>query len=101
MTVLALCCFGLAPGLYPTLAIVAAINFLFPMNGIIAAHLQLATPPALRGRVSALMILGSNVLGLTLGRSEEHTSELQSLMPISYAVFRLNQKTPTSNYLSY
>src|SRR3546814_13274777 len=37
------------------------------MNGIIAAHLQLATPPALRGRVSALMILGSNVLGLTLG----------------------------------
>src|SRR3546814_5672085 len=26
------------------------------------------------------------------GRSEEHTSELQSLMPISYAVFRLNKK---------
>src|SRR3546814_7126613 len=45
MTVLALCCFGLAPGLYPTLAIVAAINFLFSMNGIIAAHMQLATPP--------------------------------------------------------
>src|SRR3546814_5766741 len=27
-----------------------------------------------------------------LGRSEEHTSELQSLMPISYAVFRLKKK---------
>src|SRR3546814_8385539 len=26
-------------------------------------------------------------------RSEEHTSELQSLMRISYAVFRLKQKT--------
>src|SRR3546814_6509033 len=26
------------------------------------------------------------------GRSEEHTSELQSLMRISYAVFRLKQK---------
>src|SRR3546814_1475326 len=26
-------------------------------------------------------------------RSEEHTSELQSLMRISYAVFRLNKKT--------
>src|SRR3546814_8463242 len=26
------------------------------------------------------------------GRSEEHTSELQSLMPISYAVFCLKQK---------
>src|SRR3546814_10307613 len=28
-----------------------------------------------------------------LGRSEEHTSELQSLMRISYAVFCLNKKT--------
>src|SRR3546814_5061246 len=27
-------------------------------------------------------------------RSEEHTSELQSLMRISYAVFCLNKKTP-------
>src|SRR3546814_7989328 len=29
-------------------------------------------------------------------RSEEHTSELQSLMRISYAVFCLNKKKPTS-----
>src|SRR3546814_2803827 len=29
-------------------------------------------------------------------RSEEHTSELQSLMRISYAVFCLNKKTETS-----
>src|SRR3546814_5214068 len=28
-----------------------------------------------------------------IGRSEEHTSELQSLMRISYAVFCLNNKT--------
>src|SRR3546814_3232704 len=34
-----------------------------------------------------------------IGRSEEHTSELQSLMRISYAVFCLKKKTPqnTSN----
>src|SRR3546814_1956056 len=31
-------------------------------------------------------------LELPLGRSEEHTSELQSLMRISYAVFCLNKK---------
>src|SRR3546814_1076331 len=31
-------------------------------------------------------------------RSEEHTSELQSLMRISYAVFCLKKKTPTNNY---
>src|SRR3546814_5296228 len=30
------------------------------------------------------------------GRSEEHTSELQSLMRISYAVFCLKKKTKTS-----
>src|SRR3546814_10858233 len=30
------------------------------------------------------------------GRSEEHTSELQSLMRISYAVFCLKKKTPTT-----
>src|SRR3546814_5318981 len=32
-----------------------------------------------------------------LGRSEEHTSELQSLMRISYAVFCLKKKTKTTN----
>src|SRR3546814_9644684 len=31
--------------------------------------------------------------GVVVGRSEEHTSELQSLMRISYAVFCLNKKT--------
>src|SRR3546814_1873854 len=33
------------------------------------------------------------VVTLTLDRSEEHTSELQSLMRISYAVFCLNKQT--------
>src|SRR3546814_2118825 len=32
-----------------------------------------------------------------LSRSEEHTSELQSLMRISYAVFCLKQKTQRQN----
>src|SRR3546814_5305001 len=34
---------------------------------------------------------------IAAGRSEEHTSELQSLMRISYAVFCLKQKTTTPN----
>src|SRR3546814_4946126 len=38
----------------------------------------------------ALLVLLS--LPLTRGRSEEHTSELQSLMRISYAVFCLKKK---------
>src|SRR3546814_2358268 len=34
---------------------------------------------------------------IPLGRSEEHTSELQSLMRISYAVFCLKKKKRTTN----
>src|SRR3546814_10238170 len=39
--------------------------------------------------IRALQLVGND---LTLGRSEEHTSELQSLMRISYAVFCLQKK---------
>src|SRR3546814_8933182 len=47
------------------------------------------TPPA----YFALGILGISVIAsLSEGRSEEHTSELQSLMRISYAVFCLKKK---------
>src|SRR3546814_2487008 len=37
--------------------------------------------------------LAARALALCLQRSEEHTSELQSLMRISYAVFCLKKKT--------
>src|SRR3546814_2977224 len=38
-----------------------------------------------------------DAIDLEPGRSEEHTSELQSLMRISYAVFCLKKKTITDN----
>src|SRR3546814_7514376 len=38
--------------------------------------------------------------GLAILRSEEHTSELQSLMRISYAVFCLKKKTKTDIHLT-
>src|SRR3546814_2351589 len=38
-------------------------------------------------------------LGQRLKRSEEHTSELQSLMRISYAVFCLKKKKHINNYI--
>src|SRR3546814_8472955 len=40
------------------------------------------------GAISGLLIIGS----LGMARSEEHTSKLQSLMRISYAVFCLKKK---------
>src|SRR3546814_268668 len=46
----------------------------------------------------ALMGLTYGPLGTILSRSEEHTSELQSLMRISYAVFCLKKKITTYNH---
>src|SRR3546814_3599758 len=46
-------------------------------------------------------IICANVLGSCMGRSEEHTSELQSLMRISYAVFCLKKKKTENNAQNY
>src|SRR3546814_7468717 len=43
--------------------------------------------------------ISPRVLATGLDRSEEHTSELQSLMRISYAVFCLKKKKLTNSYL--
>src|SRR3546814_2166369 len=61
----------------------------------------LAKPPPARGSITQLIVDpnapqpyvmgGSHFAGVL--RSEEHTSELQSLMRISYAVFCLTKKT--------
>src|SRR3546814_6257427 len=41
---------------------------------------------------------GDVALGVDVARSEEHTSELQSLMRISYAVFCLNKKNTPNKH---
>src|SRR3546814_6094105 len=48
------------------------------------------TSPYMRGLISSMGF-----------RSEEHTSELQSLMRISYAVFCLTKKTPSCTHPSH
>src|SRR3546814_13342524 len=48
---------------------------------------------SVRGRGCRHSLLVTAVGSYRLGRSEEHTSELQSLMRISYAVFCLKNKT--------
>src|SRR3546814_9735248 len=50
---------------------------------------------ALRARLRRMVVAGEEIDDIvqeTYLRSEEHTSELQSLMRISYAVFCLNKK---------
>src|SRR3546814_19748665 len=45
---------------------------------------------------AAFFVCGLQLVFLTTHRSEEHTSELQSLMRISYAVFCLKKKKHTN-----
>src|SRR3546814_3797325 len=52
--------------------------------------------PSHQGAAGVLVALYLTDVDLT-GRSEEHTSELQSLMRLSYAVFCLKKKTLTHN----
>src|SRR3546814_3968226 len=59
-------------------------------------HLEEATAEAYANGWLGPDILGSGVDIDTHNRSEEHTSELQSLMRISYAVFCLKKKTNTN-----
>src|SRR3546814_2708337 len=61
---------------------------------------RLEAPPQRRAcrleRREVVVVLEDEVVDF-LGRSEEHTSELQSLMRISYAVFCLKKKTTNHN----
>src|SRR3546814_8739598 len=66
----------------------------------IAAPFALAISPMATGLMSSLIdgprdiLLAMTIVNLPslIGRSEEHTSELQSLMRTSYAVFCLTKK---------
>src|SRR3546814_4765162 len=69
-------------------------------NRISGPPLGIACPIAPRRRIGALVLdevqfgnrVFSDVIPFPSARSEEHTSELQSLMRISYAVFCLKTK---------
>src|SRR3546814_6973139 len=79
----------------------------------VGLHVRRAVPVGARGRVLHVGVLGDphdvlhphlapsrhdvHQLGEVGARSEEHTSELQPLMRISYAVFSLKKKTKEAN----
>src|SRR3546814_3829438 len=67
-----------------------AHRFFSPLTGRAGRRLY-------NGDDSALVLLRKEAARETRERSEEHTSELQSLMRISYAVFCLKKKKNTSN----
>src|SRR3546814_4980198 len=61
------------------------------LNAWLHATVRIPTP------VSSSSLLSAGSATSTMSRSEEHTSELQSLMRISYAVFCLKKKNHKQN----
>src|SRR3546814_8677357 len=61
-----------------------------------AAHIDQRSPRVVAG-LGLIPLTSGSGRALYDGRSEEHTSELQSLMRISYAVFCLKKKRNTHN----
>src|SRR3546814_7620967 len=77
----------------------AALAQDFPDLPVIPVEADFMEPIALPEAIRDLPKLGffpGSTIGHLVPRSEEHTSELQSLMRISYAVFCLKKKTRTT-----
>src|SRR3546814_4795394 len=76
-------------GVLPGIGALAAVSMLLPVT----FYLEPAT---------ALVMLAGVYYGAEYGgRSEEHTSELQSLMRLSYAVFCLKKKRQNTLFCYY
>src|SRR3546814_3012585 len=78
---------------------------MFTRSPVLSRLLQFLVEHRLRGRGSPkAYAIATEALGRSedfdpaVDRSEEHTSELQSLMRISYAVFCLKKKQTTHKY---
>src|SRR3546814_7341591 len=65
---------------------------LFPYTTLFRSALCIGAAPIVRERQDTLGGAPAGIFLAPVGRSEEHTSELQSLMRISYAVFCLKKK---------
>src|SRR3546814_7716121 len=79
---------------------------LFPYTTLFRSTISARTRPCSMRSLRSEMLIGRGKRKLPLARpkqrpesrrSEEHTSELQSLMRISYAVFCLKKKTKNNN----
>src|SRR3546814_7968927 len=64
---------------------------------ILASSLPQAKLGIYMGLFNMFVVLPQLLVATVMGRSEEHTSELQSLMRISYAVFCLKKKKIENN----
>src|SRR3546814_10900869 len=68
---------------------VTIVKMLSRISGVVSTLLILLSIIVVCQMIFQRQVLGQS----TIWRSEEHTSELQSLIRISYAIFCLNKKT--------
>src|SRR3546814_1914416 len=78
-------------------------NILFHIQVVEGMHPEFAIKLAVSAYVVLVTIIGGRIIpsftrNWIAKRSEEHTSELQSLMRISYAVFCLKKKKNTNTH---
>src|SRR3546814_6502123 len=81
----------------------------FAMNGPFSgearsstgSEIAVATSASIHGARATSTGMSGSAAAIWLARSEEHTSELQSLMRISYAVFCLQKNTTTNHESSH
>src|SRR3546814_4589150 len=74
------------------IAYVTATVTVWDRDPVLASEKLGQVEKIIQGRDFTCMVEGLNAVEAWLGRSEEHTSELQSLMRSSYADFCLNTK---------
>src|SRR3546814_4168686 len=77
----------------------AAISATMSLTFLIAVTISVSEAPVWLTSPAPVLTCAFDPEISALMRSEEHTSELQSLMRISYAVFCLKQKTYTNHTL--
>jgi MFS family permease len=59
--------FGLSASLWVLIPLAIVVQFVLPSTGAAGAHLQIVSPPRLRGRVSALYMMVFNLIGMGVG----------------------------------
>src|SRR3546814_2436633 len=75
---------------FADLGLVAGLNLGVKVS--VAGGVKAATVKQVKDAGADIIVAGAAIYGAADPRSEEHTSELQSLMRISYAVFCLKKK---------
>src|SRR3546814_5796415 len=85
---------------YPVPQADGRLHFLADSNAAITKGIVALVLAAVQDRPAA-EVAGMDIAAALAPRSEEHTSELQSLMRISYAVFCLKKKNTQHQTLDY